>query len=172
MNPATEKKCPHCDAIIPFGADVCPECGTRLTVPPIARAGGAGKVLKGCLIAAVVTVGGLFVIGIIAAIAIPKFANTKEKAYVAEMKGDLRNLATAEEGYYQRHQAYTSNLAELGGYTLSYGVTLARPIAADANGWTATLTRDATSMRCTMSVGDRAPAGASATPVCARPEGR
>ncbi|HEX6433890.1 MAG TPA: prepilin-type N-terminal cleavage/methylation domain-containing protein, partial [Gemmatimonadales bacterium] len=33
------------------------------------------------------------VIGILAAIAIPKFANTKEKALVAAMKSDLRNLA-------------------------------------------------------------------------------
>ena len=39
------------------------------------------------------------IIGILAAIAIPKFANTKEKAYLATMKADLRNLATAEEAY-------------------------------------------------------------------------
>jgi prepilin-type N-terminal cleavage/methylation domain-containing protein len=39
------------------------------------------------------------IIGILAAIAIPKFANTKEKAYVASMKADLRNLATYEESY-------------------------------------------------------------------------
>ena len=35
------------------------------------------------------------IIGILAAIAIPKFANTKEKAVVASMKSDLRNLVTA-----------------------------------------------------------------------------
>ncbi|MGK2934680.1 MAG: type IV pilin protein, partial [Gemmatimonadaceae bacterium] len=39
------------------------------------------------------------IIGILAAMAIPKFANTKEKAYFAMMKGDLRNLATAQEAY-------------------------------------------------------------------------
>jgi prepilin-type N-terminal cleavage/methylation domain-containing protein len=39
------------------------------------------------------------IIGILAAIAIPKFANTKEKAYAASMRADLRNLATAQEGY-------------------------------------------------------------------------
>ena len=37
------------------------------------------------------------IIGILAAIAIPKFSNTREKAYIASMKSDLRNLATAEE---------------------------------------------------------------------------
>src|SRR5438876_886631 len=39
------------------------------------------------------------IIGILAAIAIPKFANTKAKAYIASMKSDLRNLVTAEEAY-------------------------------------------------------------------------
>src|SRR5438046_5838346 len=40
------------------------------------------------------------IIGILAAIAIPKFANTKAKAYIASMKSDLRNLVTAEEAYF------------------------------------------------------------------------
>jgi len=40
------------------------------------------------------------IIGILAAIAIPKFASTKEKAYLASMKSDLRNGATAQEGYF------------------------------------------------------------------------
>src|SRR5665213_2968698 len=39
------------------------------------------------------------IIGILAAIAIPKFAATKQRAYVAAVKTDLKNLATAEEGY-------------------------------------------------------------------------
>ncbi len=39
------------------------------------------------------------IIGILAAIAIPKFAATKQRAYVASVKTDLKNLATAEEGY-------------------------------------------------------------------------
>ena len=39
------------------------------------------------------------IIGILAAIAIPKFASTKGKAYVAAMKSDLRNLISAEEAF-------------------------------------------------------------------------
>jgi len=46
------------------------------------------------------------IIGILAAIAIPKFANTKEKAYLAKMRGDLRNLAVAEEAYSADSTAY------------------------------------------------------------------
>src|SRR6201982_2230668 len=47
------------------------------------------------------------IIGILAGIAIPKFANTKEKAYIASMKTDLRNLVTAEEAYFADSIAYT-----------------------------------------------------------------
>ena len=37
------------------------------------------------------------IIGILAAIAIPKFANTKDKAKIASMKTDLRNFMSAQE---------------------------------------------------------------------------
>ncbi len=51
------------------------------------------------------------IIGILAAIAIPKFANTKEKAYLASMKSDLRNLITAEEAYFADSVKYTTRRA-------------------------------------------------------------
>jgi prepilin-type N-terminal cleavage/methylation domain-containing protein len=46
------------------------------------------------------------IIGILAAIAIPKFANSKEKAILASMKTDLRNLVTAQEGFYFDNSDY------------------------------------------------------------------
>ena len=46
------------------------------------------------------------IIGILAAIAIPKFASTKEQAVVANMKSDLRNLISAEEGYFYENSTY------------------------------------------------------------------
>ena len=46
------------------------------------------------------------IIGILAAIAIPKFANTKTKAYTAAMKSDLRNLVTAEESFFADSTRY------------------------------------------------------------------
>ena len=58
------------------------------------------------------------IIGILAAIAIPKFASTKDKAYVAAMKSDLRNLATYEEQY-----AADNNGAYFGG-----SATMAAPL--------------------------------------------
>jgi prepilin-type N-terminal cleavage/methylation domain-containing protein len=51
------------------------------------------------------------IIGILAAIAIPKFANTKEKAYLASMKSDLRNLVTAEEAYFSDYTTYVGGTA-------------------------------------------------------------
>ncbi len=46
------------------------------------------------------------IIGILAAIAIPKFAGTKSKAYVAAMKSDLKNLVTAQESYFSDTGTY------------------------------------------------------------------
>src|SRR5579862_4849416 len=48
------------------------------------------------------------IIGILAAIAIPKFANTKQKAYITAMKSDLRNLVTAEEAFFADSSRYTN----------------------------------------------------------------
>lgn len=78
------------------------------------------------------------IIGILAAIAVPKFQNTKGKAYVASMKSDLRNLAVAEEGYYYDHRIYTTVLDSLS-FTPSHGVILTI-VQADSSGWSATST--------------------------------
>ena len=48
------------------------------------------------------------IIGILAAIAIPKFASTKDKAYYTAMKSDLRNLVTAEESFFADSTKYTT----------------------------------------------------------------
>ena len=51
------------------------------------------------------------IIGILAAIAIPKFANTKQKAVVASMKSDLRNLVTAQEAFFSDNNDYAGSVA-------------------------------------------------------------
>ena len=53
------------------------------------------------------------IIGILAAIAVPKFQNTKGKANAASLRADLRNLVTAQEAYYYDNAIYTSNIASL-----------------------------------------------------------
>ncbi len=51
------------------------------------------------------------IIGILAAIAIPKFAATKDKAKLASVKSDIRNIETAEEAYFSDTQAYGTETA-------------------------------------------------------------
>ena len=51
------------------------------------------------------------IIGILAAIAIPKFAATKDKAKLASVKTDLRNMMTAQEAYFSDFSTYTGSLS-------------------------------------------------------------
>ena len=46
------------------------------------------------------------IIGILAAIAIPKFGNTKGKAVVAAMRSDLHNVAGMQENYWVQNRIY------------------------------------------------------------------
>src|SRR5437660_12712637 len=86
------------------------------------------------------------IIGILAAIAIPKFANTKEKAYLASMKSDLRNLVTAEEAYFADSVKYSATIGAGGViFTQSTGNTLPT-VTLSADGWTANI-RTATRRR-------------------------
>ena len=74
------------------------------------------------------------IIGILAAIAIPKFSSVREKAYFSAMKSDLKNLASQQELYYQNTYSYTTVQASLA-YETSSGVTVAS--AATLSGWSA-----------------------------------
>ncbi|MBI3082248.1 MAG: prepilin-type N-terminal cleavage/methylation domain-containing protein, partial [Gemmatimonadetes bacterium] len=94
------------------------------------------------------------IIGILAAIAIPKFANTKGKAYVASMKSDLRNLVTAQESYLGDNQTYASSLGGLA-FSQSAGVTVT--IAeGTASGWSATTKHSGTNTTCAIFYGSGA----------------
>lgn len=115
------------------------------------------------------------IIGILAAIAIPKFANTKEKAYVAAMKSDLRNLITAQESYFSDNMVYASCTASDGAqcsplaFQPSAGVTVT--VTANAGlGWSATATHTGTTQQCAIGVGSEPnPLDATAAegePVC------
>lgn len=78
------------------------------------------------------------IIGILAAIAIPKFASTKDKAYYTAMKSDLRNLVTAEEAFFADSTKYTATLTDLK-FSISNGV-YAPSIVTGAGFWSATVT--------------------------------
>ena len=97
------------------------------------------------------------IIGILAAIAIPKFANTKEKAYISAMKSDLRNLAAAEEAYFADYLTYADAIANLD-FNPSQGVTVADPNAT-GRGWVATATHTGTDLDCELYYGIATPSG-------------
>ena len=107
------------------------------------------------------------IIGILASIAIPKFARTKEKAYVASMKADLRNLASAEEvyamgnagAYFPAATGVTNAPADsvkAPGYAPTTGVSV-DILAPVSGGWSATATHVSTNRTCGIFMGSASP---------------
>jgi prepilin-type N-terminal cleavage/methylation domain-containing protein len=82
----------------------------------------------------------IVIIGILAAIAIPKFGKTREKAYFKAMQSDLRNLQSQQEIYFSNPTntyQYAAVVTDLTDFVPSQGVTVA--ISASGNtGWSAT----------------------------------
>jgi type IV pilus assembly protein PilA len=112
----------------------------------------------------------IVIIGILAAIAIPKFGATREKAYVKAMESDLRNLAAQQEIYYSdsgsNYEYFSGTLVwnqdqenDLN-LTISSGVTLDIVGTASAAGvagyWSAVATHEATTITCAMFTGGTA----------------
>ena len=104
------------------------------------------------------------IIGILAAIAIPKFSATRERAYFTAMKSDLKILATQQEIYYSDHYLYTTNSTNLG-FVSSEGVNAVIGVATNT-GWSATATHDAlaTTEGCAIYYGEAAAPTAPTTP--------
>jgi type IV pilus assembly protein PilA len=116
------------------------------------------------------------IIGILAAIAIPKFANTKQKAYLASMKSDLRNMATTQEAYFADFQIYVSGSASnvggstsaVNGFVPSSGVSVSAT-ASGGTGWSASATHTGASGKtCAIFVGTGvlSPAAVEGEPKC------
>jgi type IV pilus assembly protein PilA len=94
------------------------------------------------------------VIGLLASIAIPKFANTKGKAVVASMRSDLHNLAAAEESYWAENQTYYNGPIPAAAlpYTPTVGVTITI-VSATVSGWSAQATSPQTPQSCVVFYG-------------------
>lgn len=96
------------------------------------------------------------IIGILAAIAIPKFYSTREKAFISSLKADLKNLATMQDVYHNSHYTYSTVHADLQ-FVESEGVTVTIG-EADGNGWSATAVHEAMpSDSCALYHGDATP---------------
>ena len=105
------------------------------------------------------------IIGILATIAIPKFASTKEQAFLAAMKSDLRNLATSEESYMYEFSAYTTNPGA--SFSATTGV-IGPTITITGDGWTGIVGHNVSTKTCAIYVGStvQAPAAQEFVPKC------
>ncbi|MDT8367884.1 MAG: prepilin-type N-terminal cleavage/methylation domain-containing protein [Longimicrobiales bacterium] len=102
------------------------------------------------------------ILGILAAIAIPKFSSTREKAFISTMKSDLRKLAAKQEIHYSETYTYTTSQAALE-FVESEAVTLT-VVSANSTGWSAEATHPGSSVRCAMIYGDAAPVAPATQP--------
>jgi prepilin-type N-terminal cleavage/methylation domain-containing protein len=105
------------------------------------------------------------IIGILAAVAIPKFASTKEKAYLGTMKSDLRNLATAQESYFYEHNTYYSGGVPAAGFLYNPSRDVSVSLAdVSIAGWSATATHPgAVGKTCAVFYGVAAPVAPAVT---------
>jgi len=96
------------------------------------------------------------VIGILATVAIPKYAATKDKGKLASIRSDLRNIMTAQEAYWADHTTFATltDLQASTNYTFSTGNLAA--ISATASGYTATVSNSSITSaldECSVTVG-------------------
>ena len=103
------------------------------------------------------------VIGILAAVAVPRLSASKDKAYIAAMKADLHTIAILEEQYAaDNHGQYFSGTATsdapLNGFTPSKGVTMTLTafniLGSQLADWTATVKHAQTTESCEMRAGE------------------
>ena len=92
----------------------------------------------------------------------------KERAYLASLKSDLRNLVTAEEAYLADSAKYTTNLGTAFGTTSG---NVGPTIVVTRDGWTARVVHAATARTCVLYIGTTPlpPATKPGEPACTLP---
>lgn len=108
------------------------------------------------------------IVAILAAIAIPRFASTREKQHVADMQSDLRALAAAEDAFSNDSGHYTTSLPPSRFHGLP-GVT--PPTISVGDGWWTATVRDSTLPGTVCGIGVSAknpvdPSAADGEPAC------
>jgi prepilin-type N-terminal cleavage/methylation domain-containing protein len=94
----------------------------------------------------------VIVIGILAAIAIAKFVDIKERAYITSMKADLRNFALYEQNYLMDSQGdYFSGNGAAQGFVPTVGVTITATVdPGPPSSWSAVAKHNKTTKICTI----------------------
>ena len=96
----------------------------------------------------------IVIVGLLAAIAIPKFADSKNRAYIVSQRSDLANLALQQEIYFFNNRAYAGSAGAVG-VSPSKGVTLTIN-EATGTGWSAATLHASTAVRCALYYGTAA----------------
>ena len=99
------------------------------------------------------------IIGLLAVFALPRLSRNKEKTIIASMQSDMRNLATAEEGFYYASSTYTVDPVALN-ITLSQGNVLTIN-EGTVSGWSATMSNPLTTQQCYLFHGNATPVGSA-----------
>ncbi|MEP7381022.1 MAG: prepilin-type N-terminal cleavage/methylation domain-containing protein [Gemmatimonadota bacterium] len=95
----------------------------------------------------------MLVFAILVSIAIARYRNVKERAYLAEMKTDLGNLRIAEEAYWSEQAQYTADQTLLD-YRTGSRVTVTITVTDPYEGYDAEAVHvSAPTVTCTMYVG-------------------
>lgn len=98
------------------------------------------------------------IIGILAAIAIPRFTSVRARAFRSTMMADLRNVASLQEVYYNEHHSYSTSLTDLAA-AVSEGTEVTVNEATNS-GWAAIATHaGAAGEQCGIYHGSAAPSG-------------
>lgn len=94
----------------------------------------------------------LVVLGILSGIAIAKFVNTKEAAYIASMKADLRNFALYEQNYLIDSQgSYFAGNGAAQGFVPTVGDKITATVdPGPPPSWSAIATHDKTAKTCSI----------------------
>jgi prepilin-type N-terminal cleavage/methylation domain-containing protein len=113
------------------------------------------------------------IIGLLASIASPKFAATKDKAKMASVRSDIRNTMTAQEAYFADYNTF-GDLAQLqlnSNYLLSLGNT--GSVVPNVSGYTATISNSTITTgltQCTVQAGAGAASSIDGIIICSRSE--
>jgi len=100
------------------------------------------------------------VLGILATIAIPKFASMRERSFVAAVTSDLKSFASQQEIYLSNNYTYAATMAALVDLTVTDQVTITINEATQT-GWAATGTHTGLNQQCGLYFGSAAAAGAA-----------
>ena len=100
----------------------------------------------------------IVILGVLAALAAPRFETSKRKTFVTSMVSDLRSIVTTSVTYFAQAGTYVNYQAPSG----SNGATIT--FTGTANGWRATATNPAApGLLCVV---ERGPAAVTTEPAC------